>query len=303
MKKIIVVGVVMSGGLLFWYLGHEPLYRGTMTVPAEPLVFAHRGFGSEAPDNSVAGAKKAIALGLDGVDVDAQLTTDGEVVIFHDVTVDRFTEGTGRVDAHTYNELLQYDLGSSYSDGTQYQNERIATFADFVDTVTPHAYLMTELKVATARNTGIEQKVVAAIAARNAFDRVFISSFNPVVLYRLEQIDSRIQTVFIFQDSGWDEARVAATAESDRVALPWYLQSEWTRRVIRKVVNPDALSVNENVNPKTIDKLLAARWPLFIWSLNTAEAIQSGVTKRPFGIITDEPTMASSTVSAMREND
>ncbi len=279
-----------------WLFIYEPAYRGPLSPSGNLQVFVHRGYGTEAPDNSLVGARLAMEAGFSGVDVDAQLTGDGEVVIFHDVTVDRFTTGTGRVDAHTLAQLQQYDLGAKYASGTTFAGERIATFADFVDVVIPHGYLMTELKVATARDTGIEQKVIDVLAQRDAFDRVYISSFNPVVIARLERLDPRVHTVFIFQDSGWDPARVAATSESDRVALPWYLQTEWTRRAIRKIIKPDALSINERVDADTITTLQNAGWPIFLWSLNTVPSLQWGMEHPGTVIITDEPTLATTTL-------
>jgi glycerophosphoryl diester phosphodiesterase len=300
MKKIIISFLVITLVLLGVLIQYEPMYHGSIKSTQNPFLFAHRGFGNEAPDNSLTGARLALQLGVAGVDVDAQLTKDGEVVIFHDVSVDRFTTGTGRVDSHTYSELQQYDLGKKYEDGSKFGNEKIATFSDFVEIVTPTAYLMTELKVATAKDTGIEKKVIDTIARYDAFEKVFISSFNPIVLYRLESLDPRVQTVFIFQDSDWDDARVEATAPSDRVALPWYLQTEWTRRVIRKIISSDALSINEKVDAATIERLLEKGWPIFLWSLNTPESLTKGVQYQPFGIITDEPTLASTTLNNLK---
>src|ERR1043166_9355881 len=98
------VGRYMLGGLLVllllgggWLFGCEPPSRGTLVpLPPRPLVFAHRGFGDHGPDNSLYAVERALAAGMDGVDVDGQLTRDGELVIFQDLSVDRLTTGTGR---------------------------------------------------------------------------------------------------------------------------------------------------------------------------------------------------------------
>ena len=79
--------------------------------PPRPLVFAHRGFGDLAPDNSLYAVERALEAGMDGVDVDGQLTRDGELVIFHDLSVDRLTSDTGRVRDKTLAEMLALDLG------------------------------------------------------------------------------------------------------------------------------------------------------------------------------------------------
>jgi glycerophosphoryl diester phosphodiesterase len=119
MHKIgVAVLLVLVLGSLYLFV-YEPPYRGLMSASEQVLVFAHRGYGNHAPDNSLEGAKIALAQGFDGVDVDAQFSKDKEVVIFHDVSLERFTTGTGRVDAHTLVELQTYDLGAFWS---AYQN-------------------------------------------------------------------------------------------------------------------------------------------------------------------------------------
>lgn len=270
----------------------EPKYTGLIDTDSdEILLFAHRGFGNHAPDNSLVGARMALENGLDGVDVDAQLSKDKQTFIFHDVTLERFTEGKGRVDAYTLEELQQFDMGLKYGNGTEFKDVYIESFETFVKEITPNALLMTELKIATLKDTGMEQEVINIIAKYDVFDQVYISTFNPVVLYRLKKIDPRVKTVFIFQDSGWDPARVAETRKEDRVSLPWYLQTEWTRRAIRKIIRPDALSINEHVSEKTIKDLQEKNWPVFLWPLNTKESIDWGISTQPYGIVTDEPIL------------
>jgi len=286
---VIMILLVISASYLFLL---EPRYSGLINLQNDKtLLFAHRGFGNHAPDNSLIGAKMALEKGLDGVDMDAQLSKDGKTFIFHDVSLERFTEGEGRVDTYTLEELQQYDLGLKFGDGTEFKDVYIESFEAFVSEITPDSLLMTELKISTTKDTGMEQDVINIISKYDVFDQVYISTFNPAVLRRLKQIDSRVQTVFIFQDSGWDSKRVSETKKEDRVSLPWYLQTEWTRRAIRKIVKPDALSINEKVDEKVIDKLLKEGWPVFLWSLNTRSSIEWGVAKNPYGIVTDEPIL------------
>jgi len=292
----LVVGLVIVVTYFAWY---EPTYKGLIKPKTDNiLLYAHRGFGNFAPDNSLVGAQTALKEGLDGVDVDAQLTKDGQVVIFHDVSLERFTTGEGRIDSYTLEELQQYDLGKKFGDGTEFANVYMATFEDFVRAITPEALLMTELKVATTKDTGMERHVVDVITRYDAFDRVLISTFNPIVLYRLKQLDERVRTVFIFQNSGWDPKRIAETKEADRVGLPWYLKTEWTRRIIRKLTKPDALSINEQVDQKTINRLRAKGWPIFLWPLNTESSIIWGIKQQPYGIVTDEPILTRDTYRA-----
>src|SRR5688500_5580369 len=103
--------VVLGTIYLFWY---EPAYSGLLQNPAATHIFAHRGFGNHAPDNSLVAAQLAMKNGMEGVDVDGQLSADGELVIFHDLSVDRLTSATGRVSSKTVEELRALDLAPKY---------------------------------------------------------------------------------------------------------------------------------------------------------------------------------------------
>ena len=127
---VFVAVVAFAGGFFFT----EPSYRGLVTMPDDTVVFAHRGFGNLAPDNSLSGALLALEAGMDGVDVDSQITKDGELVIFHDLSVDRLTDSTGRVDGKTLNEMLSLDLGPTYGHG--FSGASVATFEDFFPPLT-----------------------------------------------------------------------------------------------------------------------------------------------------------------------
>jgi len=283
------IGLALLGAVAALFLYERP-YAGLIAAQERIMVFAHRGFGNHAPDNSLAGARLALARGMDGVDVDGQSTRDGEIVIFHDVSLERFTTGEGRVDARSMAELRGYDLGEKFGRG--FQDVPIASFEDFVGEISPRALLMVELKVPGFADTGIERRAIDVIRRHDAFERVYLSSFNPVVLWRLERIDARVRTVFIFMDTGWDPKRVAETRVEDRVALPWYLRNDTTRRAIRNLVRPDALSINHQVDEATIDALLGKGYPVFLWPVNDEAQIAWALSKRPYGLVSDEPELA-----------
>lgn len=287
---ILAILLVTATGVAGYAFVFEPEYGGLISPEDRILVFAHRGFGNHAPDNSLVGARLALANGLDGVDVDGQFSADQQVVIFHDVSLERFTTGTGRVDSKTAQELSTFDLSIKFGNG--FSEAYIATFAEFVRTVTPDAYLMVELKVPGFADIGIEHAVSEIIRSYDAYGRVFISSFNPVVLHRIKRIEPRIRTVFIFQDSPWDAERVADTREEDRVALPWFLRTEMTRVAIRKVIDADAVSIRQDVDESVIDKLIDKGVPVFIWPVNDAASVAWAVDKKPYGLVSDEPLQA-----------
>jgi glycerophosphoryl diester phosphodiesterase len=284
----LAAAVVVCLGYLFAY---EPRYRGTLVAnPARPLVFAHRGFGVHAPDNSLYAVERAFAAGMDGVDVDGQLTRDSVLVIFHDLSVDRLTSGSGRVRDKTAQELLALDLGPKF-DAT-ITGAFVRPFEDFVRASLGRGILMVELKVPSARASGIEQLAVAAIQKHNAYGNVILSSFNPLVLYRLKKLDPRVRTALIFMDTNWNAELLAEIKPEDRVDLPWAVRQEFIRRAIRKLVKPDMLSINHEVDEKVIDRLIAKGWPVFIWTIDEEPQIMNALVKEPYGIISDQPLRA-----------
>lgn len=278
---------MLALGYLF---GCEPPYRGTLVTnarPDQPLIFAHRGFGDHGPDNSLYAVEQAMEAGMDGVDVDGQFTRDGDLVIFHDLSVDRLTSGTGRVSEKTLPEMLALDLGPKY-DSTM-RGAYVRTFEDFVRTVKGRGILMVELKVPGVGETGIEQRAVDVIRKHDAHASVVLSSFNPLVLRRLKQLDPQVRTALIFMDTNWNEELRAEIKEGDLVDLPWMVRQEFIRRAFRKIVKPDLLSINHEVDEAVIDRLLGKGWPVFIWTPNTDDGIRFALAKRPYGVISDQP--------------
>lgn len=291
-KKIIagfIVGfVVVILCLCLYMFAYDPPYNGAVRTSDDIKVFSHRGFGDKGPDNSLAAATRGITTGADGVDVDAQLTKDGKLVIFHDLSLDRLTDAKGKVGDKTLAELEQLDLAQKY-DGKGYETAYVRSFEDFVKSITPEATLMVELKVTSTADTGAEREAWRILKKYDAFNDVILSSFNPLVIHRLESLDSRIQTMYIFMDTNWNEELLAEIKPDDVVDLPWFVRAEWTRRGIRKITKPDYLSVNVAVDENTREHLIQQGWPVFLWTPNDRTAIQQAIAQEPYGIISDRP--------------
>ncbi len=286
-----VLAVLVSLGI--YVFGCEPRYSGrlvTMPAPPRSLIFAHRGFGVWGPDNSLYAAEHAFAAGMDGVDMDGQLTADSEIVIFHDLSVDRLTAGSGQVRRLTRAQMLALDLGPKFDPKVTGAN--VHTFEDFVVAAKGRGILMVELKVPGLRATGIEARAVDIIRRHDAYGYVVLSSFNPFVLRRVKQLDPKVRTAFIFMDTNWNPELLAEIKPEDRVDLPWMVRQEWIRRALRKLIKPDLLSINHEVDSAVTARLIAKGWPVFIWTPDDDAAIRRALPKHPYGIISDQPLRA-----------
>ena len=139
------------------------------------LVLGHRGYSAKYPENTLLAFKKAIEAGADGIELDVWLTKDGEVVVIHDETVDRTSNGSGRVKEMTLEELKALDFGSG---------EKIPTLEEVFEAVPEDAIVNVELKDVEAVPKAAE------IIGRNNPERVIVSSFLIDALREYRKLDS-----------------------------------------------------------------------------------------------------------------
>lgn len=153
-----------------------------MTPTTPPIeIVSHRGARFEAPENTVAGFQHAIALGMSTVEFDVHLTADDEIVVIHDATVDRTTNGTGAVNKLTLAQLQALDARSVHPDWPE--PTPIPTFREVMDTLVDMPTMEVEIKTDSPEN--LRKVVVKVFAALDEIDRhegVVITSFDPVAL-------------------------------------------------------------------------------------------------------------------------
>ena len=109
-----------------------------------PLIFAHRGAMAYRPQNTLPAFELAWAMGVHGVELDVQCTRDGEIVVFHDDTLNKLTNGTGRIQDHDAAELMRLDAGAHFS--TAYTGTRIPTLAQVLRALPLGRWVNIELK-------------------------------------------------------------------------------------------------------------------------------------------------------------
>ena len=140
-------------------------------------VFAHRGYSGKYPENTMLAFREAEKAGTDGIELDVQLTKDGQIVIIHDETLDRTTTGTGWVKDHTLKELKALD--ASVIKGGTCPPERIPTLEEYCDWVKGTKLITNiELKTSIICYPEIEEKTAEMVRAFGLEDRVIFSSFN-----------------------------------------------------------------------------------------------------------------------------
>lgn len=156
-----------------------PGYRDAAKALPKRLC-AHRGFSTVAPENSLPAFGSAVALGATEIEFDLWWTKDGEIVSIHDATLDRVSNGKGKVFDHTYEELLKLDFGSKT--GKHFAGLKILRFEEILAKLSCHTIMNIHMKdVGTAWDEAHVKKVLRLIDAYDARAHVyFMSSCGPL---------------------------------------------------------------------------------------------------------------------------
>lgn len=162
-------------------------------------IFAHRGASGNYPENTIAAFKEAARLPVYGVEFDVHMTADGELVVIHDESIDRTSDGTGYMKDLSLAELKEYDFGSWFS--SEFQGETIPTLAEVLDVFDSTGHrLNIELKSDIFSYEGMVAKVLDLIAERQMDSRVIISSFDHSAIRTVKQLKPQIETAALFME-------------------------------------------------------------------------------------------------------
>lgn len=170
-----------------------------LEIGGRPRVIAHRGFSGRAPENTLAAVRRAIEVGADMVEVDVLLSRDGRVVVLHDDTLDRTTDGRGPAAALDLEAIRALDAGSWFS--KEFAGEIVPTLEEVLDLVRGRILLNVEIKgeaVTPEVEGGIVEKVVRQVAERGMGDQVIVSSFEPEALRQVRELGAGVRTASLY---------------------------------------------------------------------------------------------------------
>jgi len=140
-----------------------------------PILLAHRGDKLHAPENTLPAFKQAIEKGADGVELDVKLTADRHVIVLHDSTVDRTTDGKGRAASMTLEALRQLDAGRWFD--KKFSGAKIPLIEEVFETVGRHKIINVELKNYSNPYNDLVMKVCESIKRHNNQEQIILSSF------------------------------------------------------------------------------------------------------------------------------
>ncbi len=247
-----------------------------MTVSAFTVI-AHRGASSYAPENTFAAFDLAIRMGARHIELDVEATRDGHIVVIHDDTVDRTTDGSGPVAGHTLETLQALDAGSWF--GGEFASERIPLFEEVLRRYKGRAHIHTEIK---GRSTYLSERTADLVRQHGTVDQVTITSFQKARLEEIRRCAPQLTT-------GWllGEVSDAAIAQARALGL--------------QQICPRA----STVTPELVSRLHAEGFVVRAWGVDTELVMRQVVQAGADGMTVNFPDkliayLASSQSTAAR---
>jgi glycerophosphoryl diester phosphodiesterase len=235
---------------------------GGCSNPESLIVTAHRGASYVAPENTMAAMVAAVEAGSDYAELDVGLTGDGEVVLMHDRTIDRTTDGTGDLGDLTLEELKGLEAGSWF--GEEFAGEPIPTLREVIRFAKGKMKLNVEIKN-SADEPAIAGAVVEIIRSEGFVDECMVTSFSRMTIEEVKRIAPEIRTGFIFGEEYPDDV----------------FEGDW-----------EVLSSNHEVVDSAFVALAKESGKsLYVWTVDDRELMARLMELGVDGIITNRPAL------------
>jgi glycerophosphoryl diester phosphodiesterase len=233
-----------------------------------PLLIGHRGYPVLCPENTLASFRGAMEAGCDMIELDVTLTKDRKVVVIHDDTLDRTTNGKGPILGQTFEEIKRLDAGSWFAQ--RFSAERIPELSEVMELTAGQCMLNIEIKESAFEADypadAIEHQVVKLVKTSGAMDRVIVSSFDKRILERIAAMNAPPAIAYI-SDHGAD------------------------KRVLEMLLAMKAFSWHPRFKVLTrdqVDMLHAAGLKVFPWTINTRAEAEKLLALGVDGLICNE---------------
>lgn len=246
------------------------LERDSTQAAVLPIIYGHRGARGHAPENTLLAFDLAFDLGAEGIECDAQLSADGQVIIIHDDTVNRTTNGRGSVSKMSFEALRALDAG--------WQNrlsQRVPTLEETLALVRRRGGLLNlELKAESDDDAvAVGESVAYALNALPSNDslrvKLLISSFNLPAVERIRELAPWVRTAALYGGRAWTRATMLETA----------------RRLGVEAIHPHP----RILTPETVRAAHEVGLQVNVWTANRLSTIRQLIAWEVDGVFTDYP--------------
>ncbi|RPJ80097.1 MAG: glycerophosphodiester phosphodiesterase, partial [Deltaproteobacteria bacterium] len=233
-------------------------------ISGNPTIIAHRGFKSLYPENTLSSFEAAIRAGAHMIELDVTLTRDRKMVVIHDDTLDRTTDGKGWIHETDLAEIRKLDAGSWFD--PRFKGEKVPTLEEVVACCGRRILINIEIKESAYEPEefpdGIEQQIVSLIQSKKCGHRVLLSSFQPEILFRLAKLDSSLSLGLL-------------TEEQDAESV-----FQFAGKLDLYSWNPEAMSVTEGL----VQKIHRQNIRVFPYTVNSVSEANALVEKQVDGL-------------------
>jgi glycerophosphoryl diester phosphodiesterase len=248
----------------------------------EFTAIAHRGASAYYPENTIESFQGAISMGADMIELDVQLTRDGEVVVFHDEKLTRCTNGKGRIAEYNLVELKKLDAGSWF--GKEYRGVKIPTLEEALslcrNKVAVNIEIKTEAVDENIRN-GIEEKSLNIVERRGMREHIVFSSFDPRAIGHLKEIDRTVAAAVLFEKE--------------------YYGSKLPSEII-ELLGADAFNCSQNeLSKKWLMNLKLNNIPVNIYTVNDKKNMRRFLELGVSGIFTNKPDILKAVLADIKQ--
>ncbi|MBN1469800.1 MAG: glycerophosphodiester phosphodiesterase [Fusobacteriaceae bacterium] len=232
------------------------------------LNIAHRGFSGLYPENTLIAFKNAIEAGCDGIETDLHLTKDGIIVLCHDETIDKTTNGSGFIREYSYSDLIKFDAGIKFN--MKFKGEIIPTLEDLLIIVNDKNIILNlELKNDIIHYEGLEEKTLELIDKYKMIDKVIISSFNHDSMKKIRQLNTKIK-IGLLVDKNLE------------------ISTEDIKKILPNSINPNYKSL---YNLSSYEKIKNKNLEIFPYTINEVSDLIKMINLNVTGIITNFPNL------------
>lgn len=245
-----------------------------------PIIFAHRGSSAYAPENTLASFELALKQNAPAIELDAKLTKDQQIVIFHDPTTVRTTGFKSTIKGLTLSELKQLDAGSHFDPA--FQGERIPTLEEVFESVGGKILINVELTNYVSPLDPLPNLVAHLVQKHKLEKWVFFSSFNPIALYRIKSL--------------LPEIPVALLAESG--SKGWLARSNLMNWLHHQAIHP----YYKDISSAFISSQQKRSRMINVYTVNFAEDMKRCFELGVDGIFTDDPLLAQQTLQTLNHS-
>lgn len=242
-------------------------------------IFGHRGASEYAPENTMEAFKLAYEMGADGIELDVQLTLDGQLVVIHDETVNRVSNGSGLVKDMTLGELKSLHFNRTHP---EYRDARIPLLEEVLDYFAQRKFLINiELKNGIFPNDGLEAMTLMLVKKYGMLERIIFSSFNHGSMQKMAALEPKAQTAFLTSEIQTDVRR--------------YLQENRTSIYHPAVYLLERQDLLRGMPQEqdVITDLQESGIRINTWTVNSGKQMRSLCNRGVDGIITNKPDLGS----------